>query len=292
MAKGKNNLEKLKKKLVIVEEYKKPEIFPISYITADSFINLQKAKSTRDDKRLESEEYQYTIDNPHFQFNRQRLLSHSDIVRKEEGGYIFLPTNTHYHNLVELVQGLADQLPLKSIFSALSWQEFEQYLVDLLESVDFFTHRTFRFAVNKHRYEIDCLARKYFDILCIDAKRWRNKTISPSKLINALYKQHERLSELVSNTEISEEFLHILQVKKNEGMKYELDSPIMKKVKLSGGEKKNHYRLYPIILVSHKIPEIIIKQEGFILDFSHFNDLIVNFRQYASKIKPIVFSFD
>ncbi|MHA1776943.1 MAG: hypothetical protein DRO88_01915 [Promethearchaeia archaeon] len=185
------------------------------------------------------------------------------------------------------MQNLAQNYSFISIFSALSWQDFECYLVDLLESVDFDTFRTFRYSVNGRRFEIDCLARKFNQILCIDAKRWKSKTISLSKLCKALFKQHERALAISSSTEVSEKLLKKLhiQFKKTKNQ----DNIGKKPTNIADLDYKGYeqFDLYPIILVSHKISEIVITNEGFILDFSQFNDFIQNFQQFTSDVNPI-----
>ena len=87
---------------------------------------------------------------------------------------------------------------LTKIVRCLSWSDFESYISDTLQKLDFQTYVNFRTTINKRRREIDIIAVKDNTVLCIDAKHW-NKSISKSRLLEIVRKQKERCTLLASS---------------------------------------------------------------------------------------------
>ncbi|WP_457558158.1 restriction endonuclease [Candidatus Harpocratesius sp.] len=265
------SITELKKKLIIVEEYDPPKIFPLTYITAQELRECSNISLNLD-----------VLPSDLLRVKEVKSFIPQDLICTKEGFYIFRPTSMQYPSLFECIQDLAKNYSYSNIFSSISWQEFEKYLVELLESIGYQAFRSFRFSANNRKYEIDCVALKNNHILFIDGKKWKNSTISPLKLKNALQNQFERVKVLSS----------IPMILSNLLSKFHLQIKITYRNKKQNSNVNSYklLNLYSIILVSNKISEVIINNEGVILDYSLLDDFIRNFDEYQQILHPISIS--
>lgn len=79
------------------------------------------------------------------------------------------------------------------VIKYLTWQEFEEFCLYVLEQYDFKNFKNFRFSKQKSRFEIDILSFHQPYILCIDAKRWKIGYGKISALKQAAEKQISRV---------------------------------------------------------------------------------------------------
>lgn len=81
-------------------------------------------------------------------------------------------------NLQELENLLKTGKDIEEILKKQSWKEFEDIVAQILVEHGFEVERNFRFTLNKKRHEIDIIAKRFDEILCIDCKKWN---IRPGK---------------------------------------------------------------------------------------------------------------
>src|SRR5438105_14591405 len=80
---------------------------------------------------------------------------------------------------------------LQQVARALSWQEFEAFTEECLQTVGFDTRKGIIVKDDSRRWQIDVIAKKSRMILAIDCKHWESPGYE-SKLSNAA--QHQRLA--------------------------------------------------------------------------------------------------
>ncbi len=78
----------------------------------------------------------------------------------------------------------------------LDWREFERFAEECLKQSGFQTERNVRLKDDKHRWEIDVIARKGQMLLCFDCKHWAHT--SPQRLRGALEHQRNAATSLTS----------------------------------------------------------------------------------------------
>jgi Holliday junction resolvase-like predicted endonuclease len=186
----------------------------------------------------------------------------SDIHRKAGSLVCYRPDPRICGPLADVVAALSRDFPLADIMKALTWQEYEELLPQLLEKAGFHAQRTFRFSSEANRFEIDCIAQKGRNILVIDAKRWTSATPSPSAVESAIRRQDQRIQALKADGPAFKNLLQQLQCE----------------------NQPNSFHVYNIILVSSELPQIIFALEGTAFSFSHFNDFIAHFQEYRTGI--------
>ncbi|MHA1612159.1 MAG: hypothetical protein ACTSYU_08925 [Promethearchaeota archaeon] len=246
--------KQIQKKLVIVLEYAPPETYPSNFQSGLSF--YQEIDAEMD---FSSKISKHAL---------KKFVS-QDLLRSENGEYEFAPWETTYSSLFDCMQALTSHYSYTEIFSHISWQEYEILITQALSDVDFQAFRTFRFKSPNHRYEIDCVAQKNHNVFFIDAKRWKNSTISRTGLLQAIKHQHERVSTLIT---MPEQLVSC-------GSVFIPDS------------RSSMLELYIIVLVASDMAENIIIPEGIALPFARFNHFLSNFHEFTELLSPIMYRF-
>ncbi len=75
-------------------------------------------------------------------------------------------------NIEELENLLKKGKNIEEILKEHAWQEFEAIVAQILEEHGFEIERNVRFTLNKKRHEIDIIASRFDEILCVDCKKW------------------------------------------------------------------------------------------------------------------------
>ncbi len=297
---------RIQKKLVIVMEYAPPEIYPTNFQSgldllqghglgndfgkeSDNGLGKEPRKETpkkstkesRKEPKKESEKWSgKKLDKELGKELKKFIPSNTtkralkkfvnkDLLRQDGGGYMFIPWGTNYSSLFDTVQDLASFYPYTEIFTHLSWQEYEILITQALNGLGYDAFRTFRFKSPGHRFEIDCVARNNRHVLFIDAKRWKNATISRTGLIQAIKQQHKRVSTLITMTDQLASC----------GSIFKPDPHIPK------------LELYILVLVASDMAENLIIPEGVALPFARFNHFLNNFHEFADILSPIEYYF-
>lgn len=84
----------------------------------------------------------------------------------------------------------------ETISRMLEWKEFEGFAAFVLESDGFDVRRNVRFKGATRRFEVDLVALKKPNVLCIDCKHWA-RSLSTSALQQVVQKQVLRAGELI-----------------------------------------------------------------------------------------------
>jgi len=124
------------------------------------------------------------------------------------------------------------------VLKYLSWQEFEEFCLYVLEMHEYCCIKNFRFSKIKKRFEIDILGFCNPYVLSIDAKQWRTRHGKMGALKNAVEKQIDRTKALLDILSKYQEklplynwkralFVPILITSMNEGIKQHLGVPII-----------------------------------------------------------------
>ncbi len=95
-------------------------------------------------------------------------------------------------NIDELQDLLKSGHDIEEILKEHAWQEFEQIVATILEEHGFEIERNFRFTLNKKRHEIDIVAARFNEILCIDCKKWSMRVGKTTALKKAAQEQVAR----------------------------------------------------------------------------------------------------
>ncbi|MHA1672492.1 MAG: hypothetical protein ACTSYI_02605 [Promethearchaeota archaeon] len=245
---------RIQKKLVIVMEFAPPEIYQTNF---QSGLDLY-------------QEQDMSIDiPPRTTKGSLKKFVNKDLLRQDGGGYKFISWDTIYSTIFDMVQALASFYPYTEIFTHLSWQEYEILITQALNGVGYDAFRTFRFKSPDHRFEIDCVARSNRHVLFIDAKRWKNATISRTRLIKAIKQQHKRVSTLIT---IPDQLASC-------GSIFKHDPQIPK------------LEIYILVLVASDMAENLIMSEGVALPFARFNHFLKNFHEFTEILSPIEYYF-
>lgn len=255
-------LEKIQKKLVLVFEYAKPELFSLNF---ENSLEYLETKTNNNSAEIPLQRSSITSKAADFNQKRLSTLKHfisRDLIRSENGTYEFIPWESKYSSIFECILDLSQKFSYSEILKHISWQEFECFIMECLTMIGFHSIRTFRFQFQNRRFEIDCISLQYDQILFIDAKNWGSKTISMGKLADALEKQAERVKYVANDKKIFHKLLAQLQPSSN----------IRK------------FRCYPLILVSSPVSEILLLDCGVVLSFSKFNYFLNHFTEYKDLL--------
>lgn len=79
---------------------------------------------------------------------------------------------------------------IEDILEKYDWKKFEKVIAEIFRENDFLTRQNFRFKTKK-RYEIDVIAVKNNQVICVDCKWWRKGRYKKSGLKTAI-KLHEK----------------------------------------------------------------------------------------------------
>ncbi len=83
---------------------------------------------------------------------------------------------------------------IEDVLQKSNWKNFEDVVSEIFEANGYVTKLNFRFKTSR-RYEIDVIASKGNDILCIDCKWWGRGRYKKSGLKNAITMQNMRMKE-------------------------------------------------------------------------------------------------
>ncbi|HIK00374.1 TPA: YraN family protein [archaeon] len=95
-------------------------------------------------------------------------------------------------DLQELQNLIASGKDIEEILKEHAWQEFEQIVARILEEHGFEVQRNMRFTLNKKRHEVDIIAARFNEILCIDCKKWNMRPGKTTALKKAAQDQTAR----------------------------------------------------------------------------------------------------
>ena len=90
----------------------------------------------------------------------------------------------------------------RRVVRELGWQEFEEFVEDVLRACDYRTIRHFVFKCSRGRREIDLLAWNHSMILAIDCKHWVKGTTGITRLRMAVAAQKERVEALANRPDL------------------------------------------------------------------------------------------
>ncbi len=95
-------------------------------------------------------------------------------------------------NIQQLENLLKKGANIEEILKDHAWQEFEEIVSQILSEHGFDVQRNVRFTLNKKRHEIDIIAARFDELLCIDCKKWSMRPGKTTALKEAAKKQIER----------------------------------------------------------------------------------------------------
>jgi len=98
-------------------------------------------------------------------------------------------------DLEQIRKGVISGRPMEEIIGKFDWQEFEELVAEIFENNNFKVKQNFRFKA-KRRYEIDLVAIKSKNVLCVDCKEWGRGRYKKSGLLTAVKKQEERVNQI------------------------------------------------------------------------------------------------
>lgn len=98
-------------------------------------------------------------------------------------------------SLEEIESQLKNGIDIEDILEKYDWKKFENIVTQIFQESGFHTKQNFRFK-NKKRYEIDVIAVKNNQIICIDCKWWGRGRYKKSGLKSAIIAQENRVKEL------------------------------------------------------------------------------------------------
>lgn len=108
------------------------------------------------------------------------------------GGVVKASMSGRLRLAVRAVEAGAD---IEEVSRALGWREFEEMAAYILEENGFDVLRHLRFRARGRRWEIDLLALRHPNILCVECKRWR-RGLRGSTLFEVAEGQRRRVEAL------------------------------------------------------------------------------------------------
>ncbi|MHA1744693.1 MAG: restriction endonuclease [Promethearchaeota archaeon] len=256
-------MKKLISELYLEYEYDPPQHYPINFESSLDFFSQGSSQQN---------DFQSSTDlSTHYQSRNLVKIGSKDITRHSDGSYRFHSWNQPFSSLFDLVHALSRDYSFETIFSAFSWQEFEDFITSACHHYGYHAFRTFRYTIDKKRHEVDVIARENHRIFFIDAKRWTSQTVSLSALGLAAEHQVTRAEHLVQDSRVAARLLHQLHVPS-----HQLNTTT------------SPFYLYPIILVSSNIPPNTIIHGVSIVAFSQFNAFLNVFPKIAPDLRPIL----
>lgn len=121
-------------------------------------------------------------------------LESAQLLQKEQTVWLF----TGYAKVRVAIRALQLGEPNRPVLSALSWQEFEEFVAHVLSFHEFNVCHRFRFSTNR-RYEIDIIAGRKPVLFCIDCKQYGVRIGKASSLRTAAEEQLHRTQVLAKN---------------------------------------------------------------------------------------------
>ncbi len=122
-------------------------------------------------------------------------LESANLFKKERQNQWSFPG---YAKVQVAIRALQLGEPERPVLAALTWQEFEEFVAQVLKFHDFNVRHRFRFSTNR-RYEIDIVAVRNPIILCIDCKQYGVRLGKTASLRNASEEQLLRTKVLADN---------------------------------------------------------------------------------------------
>jgi len=92
-------------------------------------------------------------------------------------------------NIQELQNLLKSGKDIEEILKEYAWQEFEDIVAQILGEHGFDVKRNVRFTLNKKRHEVDIIAERFDEIVCIDCKKWKMRQGKTTALKKAAQEQ-------------------------------------------------------------------------------------------------------
>ena len=121
-------------------------------------------------------------------------LESAQLLQRKENHWTF----SGYAKVRVAIRALQLGEPNRLILSALTWQEFEEFVAHLLTFHEFQIHHRFRFSRNR-RYEIDIVATRQPVLFCIDCKQYGARLGKTSSLRTAAEAQLQRTEVLATD---------------------------------------------------------------------------------------------
>lgn len=87
---------------------------------------------------------------------------------------------------------------VRTVGRILTWQEFERLVEICLVSSGYIVTRRLIFKTAKRKYEVDLVASRHREVLCIDCKHWR-RTPGPAHIFNMTRIHYERSLALIKS---------------------------------------------------------------------------------------------
>jgi hypothetical protein len=121
-------------------------------------------------------------------------LESAQLLQREENHWNF----SGYAKVRVAIRALQLGEPNRLILSALTWQEFEEFVEHLLTFHEFQTRHRFRFSRSR-RYEIDIVASRQPVLFCIDCKQYGVRLGKATSLRTAAEAQLQRTEALAKD---------------------------------------------------------------------------------------------
>ncbi|MFX1575714.1 MAG: hypothetical protein ACFFCF_00925 [Promethearchaeota archaeon] len=121
-------------------------------------------------------------------------LESAQLLQREKTQWMF----SGYSKVRVAIRALQLGEPNRPVLSALTWQEFEQFVARVLIFHEFHVCHRFRFS-RKRRYEIDIVAGRQPVLFSIDCKQYGVRLGKATSLRNAAEAQKERTEVLAMN---------------------------------------------------------------------------------------------
>ena len=101
----------------------------------------------------------------------------------------------NFYSMQEILEELGKCKDIEKVLKQKSWQTFEQFVAWVFEQHDFATKLHVRFG-KAPLMEIDVLAEKGAYVIAVECKRWKGKSQTPSKLLEAAAAHEKKCKEL------------------------------------------------------------------------------------------------
>ena len=95
-------------------------------------------------------------------------------------------------DIQELENLLKKGAAIEDILKEHAWQEFEAIVAQILAEHGFDIERNVRFKVGGKRFEVDIIAARFDELLCVDCKKWNMRQGKTTALKYAAADQIER----------------------------------------------------------------------------------------------------
>jgi hypothetical protein len=138
------------------------------------------------------------------------LLPESTQV-ESDGSVIYLPEQCRFRNAAAFALWALQRFDGASVLRAVSWQNFEALVTELVSEAGGVSNRGFRWRDSTRKYEIDVVAQVGpHTVLCIDCKHWGHPTFQ--SLLPVATAQLNRVTRLAANAEATRYLCQKLQL--------------------------------------------------------------------------------